>query len=208
MARGKANRDARMRERLVQEAARIMAVEGIRDFSQAKRKAALHLGAPGTTNLPQNREIQTALYEYQRLFGGERQEAAVLRLRETALEAMSFFAPFKPRLVGGVLDGTAGPESAVDLHCFADTPEDVVLFLLDQGIPFDTEEKRLRFDDEYDFVPMHRFVAGETPINLSVFSGRGRGRQHPPRSPVDGRPMERAGRRDVEALLSGELAGR
>lgn len=201
MARGKASRDARMRERLVQEAARIMAVEGVRDFSQAKRKAALHLGAPGTTNLPQNREIQTALHEYQRLFGGEQQAVAVQRLRETALEAMGFFAAFKPRLVGGVLDGSASAESPVDLHCFADTPEDVVLFLLDQGIPFDTEEKRLRFDDDYDFVPTHRFVAGETAINLSVFSGRGR--QQPPRSPVDGRPMARAGRAEVEALLAG-----
>jgi len=128
MARGKQTRDLRMRERLVQEAARIMAVEGIRDFSQAKRKAALHLGAPGTTNLPQNREIQAALEDYQRLFGGERQQLALRTLREAALEAMQFFAPFSPRLVGGVLDGTAGPESAVDLHCFADTPEDVVLF--------------------------------------------------------------------------------
>ncbi len=199
MARGKQTRDLRMRERLVQEAARIMAVEGIRDFSQAKRKAALHLGAPGTTNLPQNREIQAALEDYQRLFGGERQQLALRTLREAALEAMQFFAPFSPRLVGGVLDGTAGPESAVDLHCFADTPEDVVLFLMDQGVPFDTEERRMRFDDEYDFVPVHRFVAGEVPFNLSVFTEHGR--RHPPRSPVDGRPMQRAGKETVTALL-------
>ena len=184
MARGKASRDARMRERLTQEAARIMAVEGIRDFSQAKRKAALHLGAPATTNLPQNREIQAALQEYQRLFGGARQVTALQTLREAALEAMDFFAAFKPRLVGSVLDGTAGPDSAVDLHCFADTPEDVVLFLMDQGVPFDTEEQRLRFDDHYDFVPVHRFVAGDVPVNVAVFTGRGRA--HPPRT--HGRP--------------------
>jgi len=189
-----------MRERLVQEAARIMAVEGVRDFSQAKRKAALHLGAPSTTNLPQNREIQTALHEYQRLFGGERQHIAIRTLRETALEAMQFFAPFRPRLVGAVLDGSANAKSSVDLHCFAETPEDVVLFLIDQGIPFDTEEKRLRFDEDYEFIPTHHFVAGEIPIQLTVFTGRGR--QHPPRSPVDGRPMQRAGQREVEALLA------
>ena len=202
MARGKASRDARMRERLTQEAARIMAVEGIRDFSQAKRKAALHLGAPGTTNLPQNREIQAALQEYQRLFGGARQITALQTLREAALEAMDFFAAFKPRLVGSVLDGTAGPDSAVDLHCFADTPEDVVLFLMDQGVPFDTEEQRLRFDDHYDFVPVHRFVAGDIPVNVAVFTGRGRA--HPPRSPVDGRPMQRAGRGELESLIAAE----
>ncbi len=200
MARGKASRDARMRERLVQEAARIMAVEGIRDFSQAKRKAALQLNAPRTTNLPQNREIQAALQDYQRLFGGDRQQSALQSLRRSALEAMAFFAPFRPRLVGQVLDGTAGPDSAVELHCFADTPEDIVFFLMDHDIPFDTEEKRLRFDDEYEFVPVHHFVAGDTPVNLAVFTGRDR--HHPPRSPVDGRPMQRAGRGEVEALVA------
>jgi len=174
MARGKASRDARMRERIAQEAARVMATEGVEDFSLAKRKAALHLGAPGTTNLPQNREIQAALQDYQRLFGGERQLSALQTLREAALEAMSFFASFRPRLTGPVLDGTAGPDTAVDLHCFADTPEDVVLFLMEQGIPFDTEERRLRFDDEYLFVPMHRFVAGDVPVHLTVFSERDR----------------------------------
>ncbi len=203
MARGKASRDARMRERIAQEAARVMATEGVEDFSLAKRKAALHLGAPGTTNLPQNREIQAALQEYQRLFGGERQLSALQTLREAALEAMGFFSAFRPRLTGAVLDGTAGPDTAVDLHCFADTPEEVVLFLMEQGIPFDTEERRLRFDDDYLFVPMHRFVAGDVPVHLTVFSERDR--RHPPRSPVDGRPMRRAGKNEVAALIEADV---
>ena len=203
MARGKASRDARMRERIAQEAARVMATEGVEDFSLAKRKAALHLGAPGTTNLPQNREIQAALQEYQRLFGGERQLSALQTLREAALEAMGFFSAFRPRLTGAVLDGTAGPDTAVDLHCFADTPEEVVLFLMEQGIPFDTEERRLRFDDDYLFVPMHRFVAGDVPVHLTVFSERDR--RHPPRSPVDGRPMRRAGKNEVSALIEADV---
>ena len=203
MARGKASRDARMRERIAQEAARVMATEGVEDFSLAKRKAALHLGAPGTTNLPQNREIQAALQEYQRLFGGERQLSALQTLREAALEAMGFFSAFRPRLTGAVLDGTAGPDTAVDLHCFADTPEEVVLFLMEQGIPFDTEERRLRFDDDYLFVPMHRFVAGDVSVHLTVFSERDR--RHPPRSPVDGRPMRRAGKNEVAALIEADV---
>lgn len=200
MARGKANRDARMRERLIQESARVMAVEGIRDFSIAKRKAALQLNAPRTTNLPQNREIQAALQDYQRLFGGEQQQSALQSLREAALEAMAFFATFRPRLVGSVLDGTAGPDSAVDLHCFAETPEDIVFFLMDHDIPFDTLEKRFRFEDDHESIPVHHFVAGETAVTVAVFSGRGN--HQPPRSPVDGRPMQRAGRREVEALVT------
>ncbi|MBS3785822.1 MAG: hypothetical protein KGY57_03325 [Gammaproteobacteria bacterium] len=199
MARGKESRDTRMRERLTQEAARIMAVEGVRDFSQAKRKAALHLGAPGTTNLPQNKEIQAALVEYQRLFGGAEQEQAVHALRQTALEAMDFFAAFRPRLVGEVLEGTATEDTPIELHCFADTPEAVVLFLMDQGIPFDTDQKRLRFDTDPVMVPCHRFLAGETEVRLVVMNENGL--RQPPRSAIDGRPMRRASRRQLADML-------
>lgn len=200
MARGRDSRDARMRERLTQEAARIMAVEGVRDFSQAKRKAADHLGAPTTTNLPQNKEIQAALVEYQRLFGGETQVQAVQALREVALEAMTFFAAFRPRLVGDVLEGTAGEDSPIELHCFADTPESVVLFLMDQGIPFDTSERRIRFDTDPVTLPCHRFLAGDTEVQLIVMDEKGL--RQSPRSPVDGRPMRRASRSQLSALLS------
>lgn len=202
MVRSRQNRDARMRELLTQECARIMAVEGVRDFSLAKRKAALRLGAPDTRNLPQNREIQDALLEYQRLFGGAARQATLRELRAAAVEAMEFFARFRPRLVGPVLDGTADDYSEVNLHLFADTPEEVVLFLMEHDIPFDTDERRFRFDDGYVFLPVHRFVAGEARMDVCVFSELGL--RHPPRSRVDGRPMRRAAVAEVRALLDAE----
>ncbi|MRH78066.1 hypothetical protein GH984_05040 [Spiribacter sp. C176] len=200
MARGRESRDARMRERLTQEAARIMAVEGVRDFSQAKRKAAAHLGAPSTTNLPQNKEIQAALVEYQRLFGGEEQAQALHALRQMALEAMDFFAAFRPRLVGEVLEGTAAEGAPIELHCFADTPEDVVFFLMDQGIPFDTDQRRLRFDTDPVTLPCHRFLAGDAEVQLVVMDPKGL--RQPPRSPIDGRPMRRASRSQLAEMLN------
>lgn len=202
MARSRQSRDGRMRELLTQECARIMAVEGVRDFSLAKRKAALRLGAPDTRNLPQNREIQDALMDYQRLFGGDGQRHTLRALREAALEAMTFFERFRPRLVGPVLDGTADGFSDVNLHLFADTPEEVVLFLLEHDIPFDTDERRFRYDDDYVFLPVYRFVAGDARIDVCVFTERGL--RHPPRSRVDGRPMRRANAGEVRALLEGE----
>lgn len=200
MARSRDSRDARMRERLTQEAARIMAVEGVRDFSQAKRKAALHLGAPSTANLPQNKEIQAALVEYQRLFGGEQQASALTALRQMALEAMDFFATFRPRLAGEVLEGTAVEGSPIELHCFADTPEAVVLFLMDQGIPFDTDQRRLRFDTDPVTLPCHRFLAGDTEVQLIVMDEKGL--RQPPRSPIDGKPMRRASRNQLAEMLA------
>jgi hypothetical protein len=196
-----------MRERLVREAARIMADEGLHDFYLAKRKAAARLGAPSTGNLPQNREIQEALAEYQRLFGGDEQAANVRRLREAALEAMEFFARFRPRLVGSVLDGTADERSEVNLHLFADTPDEVAVFLMESDIPYDTEERRYRFGrEEYGFVPVYRFVAGGVRMDLAVFATRWV--SHPPRSRVDGQPVRRAGPEEVRQLISAELSNR
>ena len=49
-----------------------MAEHGIGDFLAAKRKAAERLGVEdGAAMLPKNSEIEAALAEYQRLFGGE-----------------------------------------------------------------------------------------------------------------------------------------
>lgn len=196
-------RDQRMRQRITVEAARIMAEEGVRDYLVAKRKAADRLGAPGTENMPRNREIQEAVAEYQRLFLGESHELHLRRLREAALEAMAFFARFRPRLVGSVLDGTASDWSEVSLHVFADTPEDVVVFLLDKGIPFEPGERRLRFNrDDWEPFPVYRFMAGDVPVDLTVFASNGL--RQAPRSQVDGQPMDRANREAVQRLLAGD----
>lgn len=194
-------RDQRMRQRLALEAARIMAEEGVADFLIAKRKAADRLGAPGTENMPRNMEIQDALADYQRLFLGDAHDVHLRKLRRVAAEAMAFFAPFRPRLVGSVLSGTAGDWSDVNLHLFADTSEEVVIFLMDKNIPFDVSERRLRFHrDDWDFYPVYRFMAGDVAVDLTVF--RREGLRQAPRSQVDGQPMERANREMVERLLA------
>ncbi|KAB7624413.1 hypothetical protein [Alkalilimnicola sp. S0819] len=201
MTKRGSNADVRMRERLAQEAARVMAEEGVGDFAAAKRKAALRLGAPDTRNLPRNQEVQAALMEYQRLFQAESQPRRLRQLREAALEAMALLAPFRPALVGSVLSGTASEHSDVNLHLFAETPEDVAFFLMDRQIPFETDERKLRYGvDQWRDWPVIRFLAGDVMIDLTIFDPAG-GRE-PPRSRVDGRPMERAGESAVRDLLA------
>ena len=101
------------RHRLAHEAARLMAESGIRDYHQAKLKAAERLGIHDDASLPRNREIEEALREYQRLFTGEAHAAALRARREAALRALEFFAGFDARLVGPVLDGTADTHAPV-----------------------------------------------------------------------------------------------
>lgn len=200
MVKRQASRAERMRERLTQEAARIMVEQGVKDFQLAKRKAAERLGAPDTRNLPQNREIQAAVEDYQRLFGGTAQRERLRALREAALEAMRFFSRFEPRLVGGVLDGTAGAFSDVHLHVFADTPEELVLFLVESDIPFDIDERRFRFGETYALQPVYRFAAGDVRFELTLFDRRGL--RQAPNSQVDGQAMRRAGVAELERVLA------
>src|ERR1700722_16632720 len=100
-------RGAHLRHALAQEAARVMAEHGIRDFLVAKRKAAERFGVTEGAVLPKNTEIEIALGEYQRLFGGESHTETLHAQRSAALHAMQQLSGFEPRLVGAVLSGTA-----------------------------------------------------------------------------------------------------
>ena len=190
-----------LRRALAQEAARIMAEHGIRDFLVAKRKAAERLGvSDGAALLPKNAEIETALAEYQRLFGGTTHLESLTAQRRAALSAMRYLKDFEPRLVGGVLTGTATEHSDVQLHLFADRAESVALKLLDQGIPHEITEKRMRFNaEQVRAFPGVRFEIDAQPIEATVFPPDGI--RQAPVSPVDGRPMRRASTFEVEALL-------
>ncbi len=199
MARKNGGRANNLRQMLADEAARLMYEHGIEDFGLAKRKAAERLGLTDRGSLPRNAEIEAALLERQRLFGGSRHTDALLRLRRAARNAMVMFAEFEPRLAGPVLAGTASENADVEIHLFADSPEQVSFQLMRDDIPHELSERRLRRDDDYVNYPTYRFVAGDTPIEATVFPLIGL--RQAPRSPVDGRPMRRASLREVELLL-------
>ena len=190
----------RNRLRVAQEAARLMSEHGIRDFHHAKLKAAERLGILDTQSLPRNLEIEQALREHQRLFLGDSQPQLLRQRREAAVEAMRFLAAFDPRLVGAVLEGTADAHSAVCLHVYSDDPEAVVLYLREQGVPIDTQVRRLRYsrDDQPEY-PVLLFAADELPFDLTVLP-RDAMRQAP-LDRADDRPMRRASLAQVEMLL-------
>ena len=181
---------ADVRRRIAVEAARLIAEQGLRDYHAAKLKAASHLGLGATAPLPRNAEIETALREHQRLFKANSQPQHLLRLRDTAIEAMRFLAPFEPRLVGATLDGTADEYSSVCLHVFTDSLSELSNFLEGNGIPFDQQDRHVRLDSSRsDDFPVLLFSAGGVPIDLTVFPLDGL-RQSPMDRIVD-RPMRR-----------------
>ncbi|MDH5230175.1 MAG: hypothetical protein OEZ58_10785 [Gammaproteobacteria bacterium] len=189
------------RSRLALEAARIMGEEGLRDFQMAKRKAAARLGVGQNHTLPSNQEIEAELRRYHGLFHAEALAERLQRLREEAREAMMFFHPFNPRLVGSVLDGTVSEHSNINLHVFVDTPEEFILFLMSHSIPYEQGERRFRFEKNSRVpYPVIHFIAGDTAIDVVVFGENGI--RQAPRSKVDGKPMKRASLAQLDRLLN------
>ena len=193
--------DHRLKTLIAQECARLIAEEGVQDFGAARRKAALRLAVNNRAVLPDNVAIEQALLDRQRLFDADRQAIRLRGLRKTAVEAMQFLARFRPRLVGSVLSGAVGPHAGVHLHLFAESPEEIALFLMERHIPFETAERRLKMADGVQIrLPVFRFTAGETCIDLTLFGLLAE--REAPLSPVDGRPMRRASLAEVHALLA------
>ncbi|MFD0739200.1 hypothetical protein ACFQZQ_07910 [Lysobacter koreensis] len=194
------------RHRLAHEAARLMAESGMRDFHQAKLKAAERLGIFDDASLPRNREIEEALREYQRLF--QRDNAGGLRQRrEAALRALEFFHPFDPRLVGPVLEGTADAHSPVSLQLYCDDPDAVPRFLDQHLIPAEARSRRLRLDRERDGdFPSWVFSAEDLSFDLTVLPLDVV--RQAPLSGIDGKPMKRASAAQLRQLLAqDEIAG-
>jgi hypothetical protein len=195
------SRADQLRRALAQEAARIMSEHGIDNFLLAKRKAAERLGVGDASVLPKNTEIEAAIAAHHRLFGANDHQDTLSELRRIAVQAMHLLRDFEPRLVGPVLVGTASAHSEINLHLFADQPESVAMRLLEQGIPHEVVERRLRYEPtRIVSYPAFRFVAGRQPIDAVVFPIDGI--RQAPASPVDGRPMRRGALAEVEELLA------
>jgi hypothetical protein len=167
-----------LRLMIAQSAARMMAEDGISDYAYAKNKAGRQLGVVESSVLPSNTEIEEELKLYNALFLSDEQPENLANLRKNALFTMEMLARFNPYLTGSVLDGTAGIGSETHIHLFAESLKEVEMYLLNLGIPFETNEKSYRVmnDGKRDKksngrkkVPMYTLEMETGLIKLSVF---------------------------------------
>jgi hypothetical protein len=199
MGKNRSRRDENLRRHVAYLAARLMAEEGVKDFASAKQKAARQAGLGDANVLPDNREIEEALRDYQGLYQSDNQPAELRRLREAAVKVMRDFAEFHPMLVGAVLNGTANQFSEVTLQLFADDPKALALFLVNRRYRFEQAEKRVRIADDWVDVPQYFLEVDGVPVTLAAYA---RGDEHrAPRSRSDSDGPQRARLAEVEALL-------
>jgi len=191
-----------IRQQIALEAARLLACQEARGPQDARQKAASRLGCRDRAKWPDNQDIEQALRDYQRLFQAHRQPVDLHHLRRHARVAMQNLQAFSPRLVGKVLRGTADHDTPVRLHLYADSPEQVILHLLDQPIPFAERTIQLQYGDRSrQLHPLLEFAAGGTMIELVILSPAQR--STPPVDPWSNRPDPGASLSQVESLLAG-----
>ena len=177
-----------------------MSEHGIRDFLTAKRKAAERFGVTDGSVLPKNIEIEDALAEYHRLFGGTRHDEILAGQRNAALSAMRLLVDFEPHLVGSVLAGTATEHNDIQLHLFAERAESITIRLMDLGIEHEVVERRVRYGvDRVVAYPGVHFDYEDHSVDATVFPVDGI--RQAPISPVDGKPMRRIDAEELEVLL-------
>jgi hypothetical protein len=137
-----------IRQMIAQQAARMMAEEGVHDYAYAKKKAGRQLGISENSALPTNAEIEEEIRLYHEIYNADEQPFELAKLRKAALMTMQLFERFNPRLTGSVLDGTAGKFAQTEIHLFADSAKEIEIFLLSQQIPFESSEKSFRISDK------------------------------------------------------------
>jgi len=156
-----------LRQSIANQAARLIAEEGIENFAFAKRKAARQLGVP-ERDLPSNAEVEEALAAYRTLFRDEDDDIRLERMREAAVTVMEVLEPFRPYVTGCVLTGLGDAFAEVDLEVFADSAKDVELFLLSKGIPYEHDEVRRTGFDAPEAILL--LECDGVPVRLYVFS--------------------------------------
>jgi hypothetical protein len=118
---------------------------------------------------------------------------------------MDEFPQFNPHLTGSVLKGSAGKYAAIHLQLFTDNGKNVEHYLLNRAVPFRGDECRLYAGDMAFTAPVLSFERDGVEIHLTVLSLRDQRLQL--KTSPDGRPIERARREAVAALLADESNG-
>ena len=197
-------KDDKIRGLIACEAARLMYEDGVREYRDAKRKAAKRFGPEKAlslgSHLPTNAEIHEELAKLIATREEDLLPERLLRLRLTALAYLELFADFTPYLVGSVLSGAVTKRSDIDIHLFCDAIEAVESLLAERGIPFETETVPIRKGGAVkDYTHIYLEEEGVV-IECSVYPVEQR--RNRTVSSITGKPMERAGAAQLKKLIA------
>src|SRR5436305_7789530 len=141
--KGMAN--AKLRQAIALEAARLMYERAESEYFTAKRKAAKRLcrGSIKPEDLPSNAEIRDQIQVFARIHEGEKRTEHLREMRLEALRLMRLLRAYRPRLIGSVMTGHVRKGSDIDIHVFSDSPHLVTDALQQEGFQYDLERKQV-----------------------------------------------------------------
>ena len=169
-----ARNQQQLRQRIAQQTAELILNHGIDDWQYAKRKAARQLLLPENSALPDNEEIEAALFERQALFGAHQEkshEETLRDKRQRALTWMQKFRDFSPRLYGALAEGWGGENQIIRIELISDDLKAVEITLINFGFRYhNTDTAR---EDTLQFAVYENDREGEH-ILLRVVTPQGR----------------------------------
>jgi len=196
--------DAKLRQAIAREAARLMYERIESEYYTAKIKAARRLCRDSwckPDDLPSNAEIRQLIQTLAHLHEGDGRLANLREMRLAALRLMRLLRAFKPRLIGSVMTGHVRAGSDIDLHVFTDSPPAVCDALAGEGLRFDIEPKLVRKHGENQ-VYTHVHVADRFAFELTVYPADKA--HYVFRSSITGKAIERASIGELEQLIAHE----
>src|SRR5215831_17075384 len=197
--KGMAN--AKLRQAIALEAARLMYERVESEYFTAKRKAAKRLCRRGVKpeDLPSNAEIREQIQVFARIHEGDKRTEHLRDMRLEALRMMRLLRPFRPRLIGSVMTGHVRKGSDIDLHVFSDSPALVADVLEQAGCQYDLERKQVvKHGESRVFTHVHdrfNFELTVYPEDKAHYVFK---------SSITGKPIERASIAELEEFLAQE----
>jgi predicted nucleotidyltransferase len=198
--------NAKLRQAIALEAARLMYERTESEYFAAKRKAAKRLCRRGVKpeDLPSNAEIREQIQLFARIHEGDKRTENLRDMRLEALRLMRLLRAFRPRLIGSVMTGHIRKGSDIDVHVFCDSPGLLSDLLEQEGFQYDLERKQVvKHGEARVFTHIH--IVDRFNFELTVYA---EDKAHYIfRSSITGKAIERASIRELEELLAREYPG-
>jgi predicted nucleotidyltransferase len=198
--------NAKLRQAIALEAARLMYERTESEYFTAKRKAAKRLCRRGVKpeDLPSNAEIREQIQLFARIHEGDKRTENLRDMRLEALRLMRLLRAFRPRLIGSVMTGHIRKGSDIDIHVFCDSPGLLTDLLEQEGLQYDLERKQVvKHGEARVFTHIH--IVDRFNFELTVYA---EDKAHYVfRSSITGKAIERASIRELEELLVREYPG-
>ena len=199
------SRSRELRRAIAVEAARLMLMEDVGEYFDAKHRAAENLLGmrAGAVALPSNREIRAAIVQFTSL-AGESKSRRLLHMRRVALDLMDRLAPFQPHVIGSVASGAIHARSDIDLHVFCRDHAELDHALFIEGIDAERIEREVEKDGACRRYVHYVFECDGVPVELSVYEPEEL--RVVSFSSIDGKPIDRMPRGRLERLVRSGLS--